>query len=87
MPLSLFSASWRTVCVVRVSGQAMARVSARPVFLSHTTVVSRWLVMPAGRSGSVRGCPEEQRRYWSVVGLLDLRKHGAPAALPAATYR
>jgi hypothetical protein len=34
---------------VRVSGQTTALQSGSPVVLSHTTVVSRWLVMPIDR--------------------------------------
>jgi hypothetical protein len=32
--------------LVRVSSHTMAFISGRPVVLHHTTVVSRWLVMP-----------------------------------------
>ena len=31
---------------MRVSCQTIAFITGSPVFLSHTTVVSRWLVMP-----------------------------------------
>jgi hypothetical protein len=41
--------SSRTSAFVRVSGHTTALQSGSPVVLSHTTVVSRWLVMPIDR--------------------------------------
>ena len=64
MPHSALNSAARSA--VRVSCQTMARVTGRPVSVSHSTVVARWLVMPiAVRSDACR--PAESSAFESIA--------------------
>ncbi len=65
-----------TILSVRVSCQTIAFITGSPVFLSHTTVVSRWLVMPRpemssalapadSSASSITSCVRDQTSFGS----------------------
>mmetsp|Transcript_19270 Transcript_19270/g.60042 ORF Transcript_19270/g.60042 Transcript_19270/m.60042 type:complete len:207 (+) Transcript_19270:981-1601(+) len=56
-PLRKRAATARAISSVRVSFHTMALCSGMPVVLSHTMVVSRWLVMPIALSSPGRIAP------------------------------
>ena len=64
---------------VRVSCQTSALCMAAPLFLSQSTVVSRWLVMPSAATAE-RSAPTDRSALKMLVGAVEISRFGGQSA-------